>query len=117
MAHLRSDATPDIAKKGFESNVPALLISRLAVDEIFQGYGVGLKLIYTIIKNLNHKLKKTTGVRYLMLNPRNDEGVRTFYHRLGFEYIERLVDGGALDTEKDAFLFDLIDVEEKSDII
>ncbi len=48
-----------------------------------------------------------------MLNPRDDEGVRVFYTKLGFEYIEKLKDGGEPDNESDAFLFDLIDVSEE----
>ena len=112
MAHLRNDATEAIIQKGIESNVPALLISRLAVDEIFQGHGVEKAMIQVILDKLIPKLKKFSGCRYLMLNPRDDAGVRCFYENLGFEYIARLVEGRPPDRERDAFLFDLIDVQE-----
>ncbi len=52
MAYLKSNATPQIAEKAITSNVPALLISRLAVDVVFQGYGVGRAMIHVVLKEL-----------------------------------------------------------------
>ncbi len=114
-AHLRNNATPAILEKRIESNVPALLISRLAVDIVFQGHDVGRALLDLVITKLVPKLKKIVGCRYVMLNPRNDQGVRDFYTNYGFDYIEKLKDGGEPDNESDACLFDLIDVEEEKD--
>ncbi|MBS1267568.1 MAG: hypothetical protein MAG458_00272 [Nitrosopumilus sp.] len=125
MAHLRNNVTPKIVKKGIESNVPALLLSRLAVDVTFQEHGVGTTMVHMILEKLVPKLKKISGCRYLMLNPRDDLGVRTFYENLGFEYIEKLKTERPkwwiwrkvvekYDRESDAFLFDLIDVSEES---
>ena len=37
MAHLENNAAPAIADKQIKSNVPAILISHLAVDVVFQG--------------------------------------------------------------------------------
>ncbi len=49
MAHLKNNATPAIADKQIKSNVPAILISHLAVDVVFQGHGVGRALLDLVI--------------------------------------------------------------------
>ena len=115
MAHLRNNATPAILAKRIETNVPALLISRLSVDVVFQGHDVGRALLDLVIDKLVPKLKKIAGCRYVMLNPRDDQGVRDFYEHYGFDYIKKLKDGGEPDKESDAFLFDLTDIPEEAD--
>ncbi len=75
MAHLKNNAAPAIKGKEINSNVPAILISHLAVDAVFQGHGVGRFLLKLIIGRLIPKLKKMAGCRYVILNPRDDQGV------------------------------------------
>ncbi len=59
------------------------------------------------------------GCRYVILNPRDDQGVRDFYINYGFEYVEKLKDGRESDNKsnnkRDAFLFDLIDIKEEEE--
>ena len=115
MNRLRNNATPAIEGKEIEGNVPAILISHLAVDGVFQGHGVGKALLNLVITRLVPKLKKIIGCRYVMLNPIDDQGVRDFYINYGFEYVEKLNDGGEQDREFDACLFDLINIKKEKD--
>ncbi len=115
MAHLKNNATPAIADKQIKSNVPTILISHLAVDAVFQGHGVGSFLLKLIIDKLIPKLKKMAGCRYVILNPRDDQGVRDFYVNCKFEYFEKLKDGRESDNELDFCLLDLIDIKEEEE--
>ncbi len=119
MAHLKNNATPAIKGKEINSNVPAILISHLTVDVVFQGHGVGSFLLKLIIDRLIPKLKKMAGCRYIMLNPRDDQGVRDFYINYGFEYYEKFEDGresdNKSDNKQDAFLLDLIGIKEEEE--
>ncbi len=115
MAHLKNNATPAIADKQIKSNVPAILISHLAVDVVFQGHGVGRFLLKLIIDKLIPKLKKMAGCRYVILNPRDDQGVRDFYINCKFEYVKKLKDDRKPDNELDFCLFDLIGIKEEDE--
>ena len=102
MAHIRHDATEAIKNKEVNGNIPALLISHLAVHKNFQRRHVGtalLDFIFEIVPNL----ESLAGCRYVLLNPRDDEGVRNFYTNYGFIYYSNFKG----DTESDAFLMDL----------
>ncbi|MCA9819964.1 MAG: GNAT family N-acetyltransferase [Nitrosarchaeum sp.] len=103
MAHIRPDATKAIEAKGINENVPALLISHLAVDETYQGHGVGTALLDFVFLYLIPNLKNRAGCRYVMLNPRDDEGVRQFYINYGFDYYDNFKS----DKNSDACLYDL----------
>lgn len=62
------------------SNIPAVLIGRLAVDTYFQHQGYGKFLVVDAI----HKIKNTTvGAALLVVEAKNDEAI-SFYERLGF---------------------------------
>ena len=102
MAHIRHDATEPIKAKQVNGNIPALLISHLAVHKDFQRQGVGTMLLDLVFRTAP-KLESLAGRRYVMLNPRDDQGVRNFYTKYGFTYHANLND----DKHCDAFLMDL----------
>ena len=102
MAHTRPDATEEIKEKRVNGNIPALLISHLVVRKDFLRRGIGtslLDLVFAIVP----ELEKWAGCRYVMLNPRDDQGVRDFYVKYGFKY-EPNFEG---DMENDACLMNL----------
>ena len=102
MAHIEHDATEPIKAKEINGTVPALLISHLAVHKNFQGQGIGTILL-DLVFQIATKVESLVGCRYVMLNPRDDQGVRDFYTKYGFEYHVNLND----DNNCDAFLMDL----------
>jgi len=108
MAHMRKENNEGMNSKETEGNIPALLISHLATHEDFLKKKIGSYLVSLAIKKAIEFSKKV-GCRYVMLNPENEQGVRDFYEKLGFEYIPNIVD----DKEKDAFILD-IQQEKKS---
>ena len=62
---------------------------------------VGSFLLKLIIDKLIPKLKKMAGCRYVILNPRDDQGVGDFYINCKFEYFEKLDDGRESDNKSD----------------
>ena len=102
MAHLKHDATDEIRAKEVNGNIPALLISHLAVHKNFCRQRIGTRLL-NLAFHVMRKLKRRVGCRYVMLNPRDDRGVRDFYANYGFEYCQNIND----DKNRDAFLMDL----------
>lgn len=102
MAHLRPDATKEIKEKEVNGNIPALLISHLAVHEDHQRLGIGSKLL-DLVFYVVPKLERWSGCRYVVLSPRDDAGVINFYERYGFEYAPNFND----DKYSAACLMDL----------
>lgn len=102
MAHLRHDATDEIRAKEINGSIPALLISHLAVHKNFHRRGIGTQLL-NLVFHIVPKLECWAGCRYVMLNPRDDKGVRGFYSNYGLTYYPDIND----DKERDAFLMDL----------
>ena len=102
MARLRSDATEKIKELRVNENIPALLISHLAVHKDFQRRKIGTKLL-DLVFELVPKLQKRAGCRYVMLSPRDDSGVMAFYENYGFEHPPNFKD----DKYSDAYLMDL----------
>lgn len=92
MAHLRPDATEEIRDKDILNNVPALLISHLAVHKDTQRRGIGTKLLDFVI-NIVPIVESLVGCRHVMLNPVNDPGVINFYKKYGFKYDPSFSDG------------------------
>lgn len=115
-AHLRHDATGPIESKELNGPVPALLISHLAVHKDHQRRHVGQTMLKEIFASVVPKITPLTGCRYVLLNPRNDKGVRDFYDDYGFDYYPKLIDqrvkdektGEMHDKTRDAFLYDLL---------
>jgi GNAT superfamily N-acetyltransferase len=63
--------------------LPALLLGRLAVDEHWQGRGLGAALLkHFILKAI--EVAQVTGVRVLLVHAKTPEAAR-FYTRYGFE--------------------------------
>lgn len=91
MAHLRSDATKEIKEKEVDGNIPALLISHLAVHEDHQRLWIGSKLLDLVFR-IVPKLERWSGCRYVMLSPRDDAGVINFYKTNGFMHLPNFND-------------------------
>jgi GNAT superfamily N-acetyltransferase len=79
---LRAQATKRAARNQPDP-LPALLLGRLAVDEKWQGHGLGAALLkHFILKSL--EVAQITGVRVLLVHAKTAE-VAAFYMRYGFE--------------------------------
>ena len=79
---LRSAATKRAARNQPDP-LPALLLGRLAVDEAWQGHGLGAALLkHFVVKSL--EVAQITGVRVLLVHTANPEAA-AFYQRYGFE--------------------------------
>lgn len=79
---LRAEATKRAARNQPDP-LPALLLGRLAVDDKWQGHGLGAALLkHFIIKSL--EVAQITGVRVLLVHAKTAE-VAAFYRRYGFE--------------------------------
>ena len=78
------------------------VISHLAVHKNFQRRHVRTALLNFIFEMVPN-FESLAGCRYILLNPRDDEGVGNFYTNYGF----RCYSNFKGDTESDAFLMDL----------
>jgi GNAT superfamily N-acetyltransferase len=79
---LRSESTKRAARNQPDP-LPALLLSRLAVDQRWQGHGLGAALLkHFILKAV--EVAQITGVRVLLVHAKNPEAA-AFYTRYGFE--------------------------------
>lgn len=79
---LRAEATKRAARNQPDP-LPALLLGRLAVDEKWQGHGLGAALLkHFVVKSL--EVAQITGVRVLLVHAKS-EAVTAFYSRYGFE--------------------------------
>ncbi len=107
MAHIRNDATEEIKNKEVNGTIPALLISHLAVRQRYERRGIGTALLKNVFGYLVPELHTRAGCRYVVLNPRDDAGVRSFYKSYGFDYYDKFLRDGTLDKTSDAFLYDL----------
>jgi len=107
MAHIRHDATAEIKAKEINGTIPALLISHLAVHKDHQRRHIGQTMLKEIFGYIVPEITKRAGCRYVMLNPRDDQGVRDFYIAYGFDYYDKFLADGKSDKTSDAFLYDL----------
>lgn len=112
MQHLRYDATEEIKEKRVKYNIPALLISHLAVHEDFQRRGIGTKLL-DLVFYLAPKLTCWVGCRYAMLSPRHSKGVMAFYENYGFKHPPNFND----NKYSDVFLMDLKEYYSQVDVV
>ena len=62
--------------------IPVLLIGRLAVDQQFQGYGVGRALVKNAILRA-HRVSDEVGVKAVLVHAISDDAKR-FYLKFGF---------------------------------
>ena len=103
LAHLKPDATRAIKAKEITSNIPALLISHLAVHKDYLRRGIGSKLLDMVFSGVVPDIESKAGCRYVMLHPRDDPEVHMFYKKCRFEYEPR----SDRNPDHDLFLFDL----------
>ena len=103
LAHLKPNATTAIKTKETTSNIPALLISHLAVHGDYLRRGIGSKLLDMVFSGIVPSIESKAGCRYVMLHPRNDSRVHRFYKTYGFEY-EPSSDH---NPDHDLFLYDV----------
>ncbi len=79
---LRVEATKRSARNQPDP-LPALLLGRLAVDDKWQGHGLGAALLkHFIVKSL--EVAQITGVRVLLVHAKTAE-IAAFSRRYGFE--------------------------------
>jgi GNAT superfamily N-acetyltransferase len=79
---LRTEATKRAARNQPDP-LPALLLGRLAVDDKWQGHGLGAALLkHFILKSL--EVAQITGIRVLLVHAKTEQ-VAAFYRRYGFE--------------------------------
>ena len=103
LAHLKPDATMAIKAKEITSNIPALLISHLAVHKDYLRLGIGSELLNMVFSGIVPGIESKAGCRYVMLHPRDDPEVHMFYKKCGFEYEPK----SEHNPDHDLFLFDL----------
>ena len=65
---------------------PAVKIARLAVDERFEGFGIGRFLLFWATGKV-YQLSKEVGCRYITLDSKRES--IGFYEKFGFKVIER----------------------------
>ena len=76
------DELPDNIKLGGYSDIPFLLLGRLAVDKHFQGQGYGDALIVHAFENTKHAADKI-GILSMLVDAK-DENAAAFYEGFGF---------------------------------
>ena len=88
--------------------IPAVLISHLAVHKDHQRQHVGKIMLEEIIMRIIiKKLQPHIGCKYITLNPRDDDGVRSFYEYFEFKLCANIT-SDRMDTEAaDAYMFNL----------
>jgi GNAT superfamily N-acetyltransferase len=85
----KSDAPDQITKGGVPTQVPVLLLARLAVDVTEQGNGVGRGLFVDALRRAV-RVSEEVGIRALLIHAR-DEDARSFYLHHG-EFAESPTD-------------------------
>jgi GNAT superfamily N-acetyltransferase len=79
---LRAEATKR-AGRNQPDPLPGLLLGRLAVDQKWQGHGLGAALLkHFVLKSI--EVAQVTGVRVLLVHAKHPEAA-AFYRRYGFE--------------------------------
>lgn len=77
----RGDGPPELAA-GMPSSIPVVLLGRLAVDNAFQGCGLGVSLLqHATARAL--EAAETIGIHAMLVHAINDDVV-PFYERFGF---------------------------------
>lgn len=69
-------------RRNAPSQVPAILLGMLGVDERYQGMGLGVRLLRDAILN-SLKVSELAGARALVVDP-TGETAPAFYRRFGF---------------------------------
>lgn len=75
----KDDAHPQIAQRGVPSDIPCILLARLAVDSAYQGQGLGVGLLQDALTRAA-TISESVGARAVLIHAR-DEQARDFYER------------------------------------
>jgi GNAT superfamily N-acetyltransferase len=75
----KDDAHPQIAQRGVPSEIPCILLARLAVDSNYQGRGLGAGLLQDALTR-SATISESVGARAVLIHAR-DEEARAFYER------------------------------------
>lgn len=82
---IETDSAPDRVRKGQPVRpIPVILLARLAVDERFQGEGLGASLLQSALLRCS-TVADEIGIRAVLVHAKHDEA-RAFYERYGFEH-------------------------------
>lgn len=87
----RSEVCTGWVSRNAPSQVPAVLLGMLGVDEDFKGMGLGAALLRDAVLNAS-KVAAIAGARALVVDP-VDEAAATFYDHFGFR---RISDSGRM---------------------
>lgn len=100
MAHMQKARTTYFEGKKSDSNIPALLIGHLATHKDALRRGIGKELVKWAIREAVNNSKRI-GCRIVMLNPDDDQIVKSFYNALNFRYVDHS------KKDKDVFYLDI----------
>jgi GNAT superfamily N-acetyltransferase len=75
----KDEAHPQIAQRGVPSDIPCILLARLAVDTRYQGLGLGAGLLKDALTRAA-VISDSVGARAVLIHAR-DEQARAFYER------------------------------------
>ncbi|WP_255769020.1 GNAT family N-acetyltransferase [Pseudarthrobacter sulfonivorans] len=73
----KGDAPVQVAQRGVPSDIPCILLARLAVDKRYQGQGLGLGLLQDALMRAA-TISESVGARAVLIHAR-DEKARAFY--------------------------------------
>ena len=81
-ASILRSSTPQRMRRNQPTEVPAILLARMAVDARHQGYGLGAAILkHFMLKAI--EVAKSVGARLLVIRAKDDEA-RSFYSHYGF---------------------------------
>ena len=75
----KDDAHPQIAQRGVPSDIPCILLARLAVDSRYHGQGFGAGLLQDALTRAA-TISESVGARAVLIHAR-DEAARAFYEK------------------------------------
>lgn len=82
--NISKDGAPEELKKSIKyENIPVILLGRLAIDNNFQGRGIGKKLLIDSLERSLHVATNHVGSVAVIVDP-IDESAIAFYSRYGF---------------------------------
>ncbi len=84
---VEKDTLPETLNSGHYTDLPFLLLGRLAVDREYQGHGYGATLIYHACKTTINTAEKI-GIFGIIVEAKNDASVE-FYKKLGFKQLKQ----------------------------
>lgn len=89
MAAVSRHEAPGPLQRGRPSQIPCILLARLAVDQSYQGEGLGWELLRDALLR-SVRLSRSIGAAAVLVHCR-DEAARAFYQRIG-DFLQSPVD-------------------------